>query len=45
MVKELFKDEVESLMRILVRCKKIYDAKAEIMRILLKAKKRENLVR
>ena len=34
---------LEYLIRILVRCKRMYDAKYEIVRILMKTKKREYL--
>ena len=42
--KEIDEAEHEELLRILVRCSKMYDAKQEIVRILAKVKKRENLI-
>ena len=36
-----FDKRVDGLMNILIRCKKIYEAKHEIVRILVKTKKRE----
>jgi hypothetical protein len=36
-----FDQKVDSLMSILIRCKRIFEAKHEIIRILVKTKKRE----
>jgi len=35
---------IEQLNKILTRCKKMYEAKHELVRILVKAKKRDNLL-
>lgn len=35
---------IEQLKKILVRCKRMYEAKYELVRILVKAKKREHLL-
>ena len=40
----LDKQEHEDLLKILVRCSKMYEAKQEVVRILAKVKKRENLI-
>ena len=39
-----FEERVDGLMSILIRCKKIYEAKHEIVRILIKTKKREQIL-
>ena len=38
-------EEHEELLKILVRCSKMYEAKQEVVRILAKVKKRENLIK
>ena len=41
----LDKQEQDDLLKILVRCSKMYEAKQEVVRILAKIKKRENLIK